>query len=153
MRNKIRIVFIPLLLILFFSSCNYCGFFGGAHDLGNKLTLFERDNQEGHNDIIYCSNYKDGCCFGGMYVIPSEGNQYYMYVDKAKSNDNWVIAKSIQEKDKKENYWIISKEFDIENLNCDEVNCDSIIQSHVMGPLEIESFNEKLSELEIDLEF
>lgn len=170
MRNKITTLFIPLVLILLFSACNYCGDFWGAYDLGNKLTLLDGDKTE-HRVIVYCMGKSGGCCTGGMYVIPSVGNQYYMYVDKAKSNDNWVIARTIpimenieyaisnkkEAIDKtiptKESYWIISKDFSIENLNCDEVNCDSIVQSHVIGPLDIERFNGKLSELKIDLEF
>jgi len=155
--------------MLFFSSCNFCGNFWGSQDLGNNLTLFSRDNVKGHYDIIYCSNYKNGCCSGGPYVIPSEGYQYYMYVEKAKSNDKWIIASTIpimaniefaisnKNEDlvktipKKKSYWIISKDFDIEKLNCDKVNCDSIIQMNVIGPLDIENFNGKILELKIDL--
>ncbi|MEO8960877.1 MAG: hypothetical protein ABI325_03285 [Ginsengibacter sp.] len=135
-----------ILAGFFFHSC--CSIWG-AHDLGNKLILLEGDKTE-DRAIVYCTTQK-GCCRGGMYVIPSVGNQYHMYVETAKSNRNWVIAKTVQIKDKKENYWIINKNFDITNLNCDKINCDSIIQSHIIGPLNFIDFEKKVKGLNIDL--
>ena len=148
-RYTIKIVFI-LLVMLSLTKCN-CDFFG-AHDLGNKLILLEGDKLE-DRAIVYCTGYSDGCCMAGMYVIPSIGNQYQLYVETAKSDSNWVVAKTIQVMDKQENYWIIRKDFDIKNLDCDEVNCDSIIQSHVNGPFAYQAFNYKLQEWNIDIEF
>lgn len=161
--------FVFLVLMPSFNSCNYCGDFLGAYNLGNKLTLFARDN--GHYDIIYCTGKSGGCCYGGLYVIPSAGNQYYMYVDTAKSNDDWVIVKTtpilenieyaiVNKKENfaktipmRESYWIINKDFVIKELDCNKENCDSIIQSHILGPLDIEDFNKKLLSLKIDIHF
>jgi hypothetical protein len=76
-----------------------------------------------------------------------------MYVETAKSNRNWIIANTIQIKDKKENYWIISKDFKINLDTCDKNYCDSIIQSHVTGPLNLNDFQYKAKGLNIDLSF
>ena len=73
------------------------------------------------------------------------------FVDSAKSNDDFIIAKTLLVKDKTANYWIINKDFRIDN--CDKINCDSLIQSHVIGPLDKEEFQKKTSELKLNLKF
>jgi len=147
---KKKIIYFLFMLSIILSSCN-CDFFG-AHDLGNNLTLLEGDKME-DRIIVYCTAKSGGCCKGGMYIIPSVGNQYHMYVETAKSNEKWVIAKSIQIKDKQQKYWIISKNFSIASLDCDKVKCDSIIKSYVQGPFDIKDFNETILEQKIDLSF
>ena len=52
-----------------------------------------------------------------------------------------------------DNYWIISKDFTLTNVDCSKANCDSILQSQVTGPLNSEAFGNKLRELNIDLNF
>lgn len=156
--NKIRTVFIPLVLILIFSSCNYCEYFG-SHDLGSNFTLLEGD-KTADRLIIYCSpkNEKD-CCYGGMPVIPSNEDNHISYIDLAKSNTDWIIAKAVN-KDNTNSYWIIDKNFSISSKykewplsEEDGKSFRKIIQSYVIGPLDVDSFNEKISELKIDLEF
>ncbi|HEY6434945.1 MAG TPA: hypothetical protein VIY47_00010, partial [Ignavibacteriaceae bacterium] len=90
---------------------------------------------------------------GGTFVIPTAASNYDMYIEDAKSNEKWVIAKSIQFEDKQMKYWIINKGFSIEKLNCDEIKCDSIIQAQVQGPFDLNGFNTKKKELSIDLAF
>ena len=108
--------------------------------------------------IVYCSAKSVGVCKSGIYVVPTyerhyrDGN-YAEYVEEAKSNGDWVIAKSVQIEDKKENYWIISKDFDIKSLDCGKNKCDSILQSHVTGPMNLIEFNNKKKVLNIELHF
>ncbi len=156
MRN-IKIHLFVLLFAVQLTSCD-CDFLG-ARDLGNKLSLFEGDKLE-DRVIVYCSSYSaTECCTGGIYVIPKYDDHYdgeggyAEYVKEAQSNKDWVIANSIQIKGKKENYWIIKKGFDIESFDCDKINCDSIIQSYVTGPLDYRSFSEKIKDWNINLEF
>lgn len=91
----------------------------------------------------------------GTFIVPSysrhidSAGHYAEYVDNAKSNDDFIIAKTNQVKDKKVNYWIINKGFKL--ANCDNTNCDSIIKSHVFGPFDKSQFERKMSELKIDL--
>src|SRR5690606_36496807 len=108
---------------------------------------------EGYYDLVYCSRYDIGGCIAGIYILPTSDNKYSMYVKTAKSNDKWVIAKTIQIKDNKENYWIISKDFSLENVDCNNVSCDSIIQSHVTGALNYQEFTARKKELGIPLKF
>jgi hypothetical protein len=148
---KERILTIALLIVLLIT-LDSCEFYGNK-DLGNKLTLFARDSPEGHYDIVYCSKYDIGGCIAGIYVLPTADDKYYMYVKSAKSNDKWVVAKTIRTADQKENYWIISKDFSLENVDCNSEDCDSIIQSHVTGALDNQEFITKTKELGIDLKF
>jgi uncharacterized protein (DUF1015 family) len=78
--------------------------------------------------------------------MDSDGH-YTEYVETAKSNDNFIIAKTLLVKDKRENFWIIDKGFSIDN--CGKINCDSVIQSHVFGPLDKNEFQKKASELKL----
>jgi len=143
------------LIFLFFISIsnvfNCCDLYGNK-ELGNRFTLFARDSPEGQYDLIYCARYDIGGCVSGAYVLPTADTKYDMYVPTAKSNDKWIIAKTIQVEDNKENYWIIEK-FSLEDIDCWEINCDSIIQSHVMGAFDFIEFTDKTKELGIKLEF
>jgi len=154
MREKIdNHTFIFLILILSIASCREMW---GDHSLGNNFDLLEGDRKEDRL-IVYCTGKSAGACKGGIPVIPTYANhydykgRYAEYIETAKSNKDWIIAKSIQIKNKKENYWIISKKFDIENFNCDKTNCDSIIQSHVTGPLNFIDFQNRITRLNIAL--
>lgn len=139
------------LLVFFTVSCNEWY----NHPLGNNLSLWEGDKKE-DRIIVYC----EGNCHGGIYVIPtyerhydSSGQHYAEYVETATSNKKWIIVKTLQIKEKRENYWIISKGFDITHLDCSKSNCDSILQSHVTGPLSLNEFKNKVHTLDIDLDF
>lgn len=129
-----------------------CGPLWGAHDLGNKLTLLEGDKIE-DRIIVYCTGYSAGACIAGTPVIPSRRDSVKRYVKNAESNKHWVIVRSIRMQDGEDDYWIISKDFNIENLDCDKIKCDSIIQSYVKGPFKNDEFNKEKSRLEIDLAF
>ena len=153
MQQRACYIFYTILVLFTFltTSCNELY----NHSLGNHLSLWEGDTKE-DRVIVYC----EGDCHGGIYVVPTYERQfdsskqhYAEYVETATSNKKWVIAKTYRIKEKKENYWIISKEFDITNLNCVKENCDSILQSHVIGPLNLTEFKNKLQILDIDLNF
>jgi hypothetical protein len=128
----------------------------GDNDLGDNFSLLEGDRTE-DRVIVYCSGRSAGACMAGTFIVPSYSRhmdadgRYAEYVETAKSNEEFIIAKTTQLKDKRANYWIINKDFKIDN--CDNINCDSIIQSHVSGPLDQSEFQKKTSELKIDLKF
>lgn len=147
MRKRILVILIIFLAVL--ESCQ----FYEEKDLGNDLILWESDAGKGQYDIVHCGGYSFGSCKGGIYVVPNTEGRYSMYVETAKSNDKWVIAKTIYVENQRESYWVIGKNFNLKNVNCLEVSCDSIIQSHVTGPLGLETFNQKRKELEIDINF
>lgn len=145
-----KIICFNIFILFFVSSCSEWN----NHSLGNNLSLWEGDKQE-DRAIVYC----EGNCNGGIYVIPSY-NQHYdsngnyaEYVKEAKFNKEWVIAKSFLIKEKRENYWIINKDFNIENLDCSKSNCDSILQANVIGPLDYQRFKEKNKSIKTNLTF
>jgi hypothetical protein len=155
MQKKIyHLTSIIFILIFFIASCHDMW---GDHSLGNNLSLLEGDKKE-DRIIVYCSGRSEGACRSGMPVLPTyerhyDKNRYAEYVETATSNKKWVIAKTFQIQNRQENYWIISKDFDIENLDCAKANCDSILQSHVTGPLNLTEFKNKIKALKIELDF
>jgi hypothetical protein len=108
--------------------------------------------------IVYCTSKDLGSCNSGIYVIPSyerhmvEG-KYSEYVETAKSNSKWIIAKTIQVEYQNERYWIMDKNYRIDFSNFDRISCDSQLQTYVKGPFDINEFNEKKRELDIGLKF
>ncbi len=149
MVKKIIIVAFAVLLVMLFYSC---GALWGSHDLGNKLTLLEGDKTDDRL-IVYCTQYSGGACIAGTPVIPSRGDSITRYVKDAKSNKLWAIVRSIRKLNKEDDYWIISKDFNVDSVDCDKNNCDSIIQSYVKGPFKIDEFNKLKSKLGIDMTF
>jgi len=150
MKELISVLYsLPIVFVLY--SCE-------SNDLGNKLTVFEGDRLE-DRVIVYCTGYSLGSCKAGIYVVPNyeehydEKGNYAEYVENARSDDKWVIAKTIRTVEQKKNYWIINKNFNLEDVDCDELNCDSIIRSNVIGPLDAQQFGSKLTELKISLKF
>jgi hypothetical protein len=148
--SKIR--FVIFITGLFFTSCREIW---GDHPLGNNLSLLEGDKKE-DRIIVYCPN-RGGTCTGGIQIVPkyerqfdSEG-RYAEYVELAVSNKKWVAVRTLQVKDKKKNYWLISKNFDLGDADCSNENCDSILQSLVIGPLNLAEFKEKRKALNVDL--
>lgn len=145
-----KIAYFNIFILFFTSSCSEWY----NHSLGNNLSIWEGDKKE-DRAIVYC----EGNCHGGIYVIPSydrhydSNGNYAEYVKEAISNNKWVIVKTVSINEKKDNYWIISKDFNIENLDCAKENCDSIIQSSVLGPLNYKRFIEKNKELRTSLVF
>jgi hypothetical protein len=138
--------------VSFFGSCRELL---GKYSLGNHLSLWDNDRKE-ERIVVYC----EGECNGGIYVVPtyarhydSARKHYAEYVETARSNKKWVIVKTLHVIDNKENYYIISKTFNIEHLDCAKANCDSILQSHVIGPLDLAGFQERAKILQVNLGF
>jgi len=140
-----------------------CSSFFGSYDLGANFTLLDGDRVE-DRIIVYCSpNNGDKWCSGGMYIIPTyekhyKNGKYAEYVEIAKSNERWIIAQSLDIINKKKNYWIIDKSFKLEDKfkewplsNADGLSFDSIIQSHILGPLSYKTFKEKKDTLDIKI--
>jgi hypothetical protein len=151
---KNGLAFSIIVASLIFSSCG--GTMWGDNDLGDNFSLFEGDGIE-DRVIVYCSGRSGGSCMAGTPIVPvysrqmDTGGHYAEYVETAKSNNSFIIAKTFQIKNKTTNYWIISKDFKI--TNCDKINCDSIIQSHVIGPLSKIEFKKQIFQRKINLGF
>jgi hypothetical protein len=150
---------ISILVVFLMTTYYFWSELWGDHPLGNNLSLLEGDSVE-DRIIVYSDRRFLGVCQGGaVAVIPlyerqmDSSGHYAEYVEAAISNKKWVIVKTLRMKEKKENYWIISKDFDIEDLDWSKVNCDSILQSHVAGPFNLIEFKNRIKILGIDLDF
>ena len=151
--NYIFYFLVLVLLTLLNLSCNLQGYTGN-YPLGNHLWLWDNDRKE-EKIIVYC----EGDCNGGIYVVPTYKRHYDSikhnfseYVEAAVSDKNWVVAKTLKIKEHRNLYYIISKAFNIEHVNCSKVNCDSILQSCVIGPLSKNEFKKREQLLNIDLD-
>jgi hypothetical protein len=119
-------------------SCNTtCKSFGEVA-LGNKFALVESD--ENNKSILYCTSPK--CCYVGITVVTPNVVSY-------KRNSNWVIAKSEEKGVFK--YWIIDKRFSAE-FKLDS-GMEKEIISHVIGPLDLTTFNKELDSRKVRLSF
>ena len=141
-----------LILPILFNSCGNCKSWGD-NNLGGELTLLEGDKI---NDriIIYCIGRESPkeCCTGGMPVIPSREDEFVDYIETAKYNDKWIIAKSIGF-DKAEKYWYIDKSFDTSWEYDDGGVFYNRVQNHVFGPFDKTTFSKELKEKNINLTF
>lgn len=132
-----------------------CNEMWGDHSLGNNLSLLEGDKKE-DRIIVYCSN-AGGVCRSGIPVVPKYNRQfdsigrYAEYVELAVSNEKWVAVRTLEIKNGVKNYWLISKDFTLEKVDCQKINCDSILQSHVIGPLQFKEFYKIKDELNVKL--
>ncbi len=142
------------ILIFFTNSCNELW---GDHKLGNNFSLLEGDKIQ-DRVIVYCAPAEAETCTGGTFVVPTykrhmiSGN-YAEYVDIAKSNKKYIIVKTVSNMNDEKYFYIIDKEFSLKNLNCDSINCDSIIQAHVIGPMDSVSFQSKRTAINLNLSF
>lgn len=145
--NKRFYYYIFQISIFLLISCNWIS---GEYPLGSNLSLWDNDKEK-TAIIVYC----EGNCHGGIQVLPTRESQTNNgeYVEEAIANKQWAIAKTNMLKNNKESFYIISKNFDIKGLDCSRINCDSILQSHIVGPMDKEGFVNKKKSLNIDLDF
>lgn len=150
MKKKIKRKVLTTFVLLTAISC---GRPWGDNDLGDNFSLLEGDKTE-DRVIVYCSGRSVGACTGGTFIVPvysrhmDKDGHYAEYVETAKSNDEFIIARTIQLKDEIKNYWIVYKDLNVSS--CNEMNCDS---TKVIGPLNEGEFSKKVADLNIDLEF
>jgi hypothetical protein len=130
-----------------------CGQLWGDNDLRDNFSLLEGDRAE-DRVIVYCSGRSAGTCTGGTFIVPvysrhmDKNGHYAEYVETARSNDKFIIARTIQLKDETKNYWIIYKDLNVDN--CNDMFCDS---TKVLGPLNETEFRNKTADLSIALNF
>lgn len=150
MITRIKRTSLPTFVLLTAISC---GRLWGDNDLGDNFSLLEGDRAE-DRVIVYCSGRSAGACTGGTFIVPvysrhiDKNGHYAEYVEAAKSNDKFIIARTIQLKEETKNYWIIYKDLNV--YNCNDILCDS---TEVLGPLNETEFIKKTADLSINLKF
>lgn len=126
--------------------------------LGGNLYLMKGDSKE-DEIIVFCANKDMFGCYSGACIIPPKKMElnkrgeadvrYYMeYVKTAKSNKEYVLAKTYNPNDKKDSYWLINKGFNAENIQA-----ETIISTYLTGPLDSVQFYQELKSRNIDLRF
>lgn len=120
-----------VLFLLIYASCWIFPEAWGSYNLGNNLYMIygEKDSKY----IVFSNELEGRVSHGGWNIIPSSGTMFdseghfHEWVTSAKSNSNWIIAKTcIAEKDKK--FYIISKDFNYKELKklYKEISKDSL---------------------------
>src|SRR6266498_5477928 len=113
-----------------------------SNNLGDNIYLLEGDRKE-DRIIVECTGKSFGDCVAGRYLIPrsyeehfNNGN-YSEFVDKVKTNSDYIIATTISVNNDKKKYWIIDKKS--KSLRGYKEN----IHFFVLGPLDFNSFLEE----------
>ena len=104
--------------------------FYGSYSLGNNIYMLEGD--KGRKTIVNGTTIEGNTCYGGQPLIPTYENQYDSignfaeYVVDAKSDDNWVIAKTNNHINNQRKYYIINKKY-----NPNEMTVEDIINTQI----------------------
>jgi hypothetical protein len=135
-----------LYLVPMFAALISCSTFSGERSLGKNLTVVEGQKDEDRK-IFYCPD-KNKACTEGIKLIPNNTSEY---VEAVTSNDDWIVARTIEINTKKESYWIVNKDFTLGDKDCGTTDCGEYIRTFVNGPLNLEDFDGHREELKIDL--
>ena len=104
-------------------------------------------------EIVYCTKHKGNTCYVGIPLIPAISSKGISVIE-AKSNDEWVIVKALNNALSEKNcFYLIDKSFDIQNMDCRERDCDSIIQSYITYFDNEQDFENRLNDLGILIRF
>lgn len=139
-----------LFLLIGISGCNICEEFGSTY-LGNRIALPEGDKIE-DRVIVFCTD-SEGCCNGGLPIIPSNSDKETSYVDEVRFDDKWIIVRTIDQDKLEKRYWIIDKTFKITEKYCDNIDCEGIISKYTKARLTEAEFEKKKTELGIQVAF
>jgi len=126
--------------------------------LGDRVILWNTGNRYDWN-VALCLRYSFGQCIVGSEIIPGDdrhfnkNGEWSEYVDTAIADKDWIIARTFSITKKKKYYWIISKAYNIKGLDCHLVNCDSIIKSYMIGPMDSLDYEKKRNELHMNINF
>ena len=132
MNFRIRNIICFIGLVILGYSCSI-GCFGAKEEyLGNNLYLSEYDNVD--RRILY---QEEKCAVSGTEIVPMTVLEYAY--DK-----NWIIAKTGSRRDTIFRYWIINNSYDT-------VPKANVIKENIIGPLNLEDYNQTLIENKIGL--
>ena len=105
-------VFVIIMLFIYASDWIWPEF-NGSYSLGNNIYMIEWDG--GGKMIVNGTTIEGNTCYSGQPLIPTYENQYDSignfaeYVVDAKSDDNWIIAKTSNHINNQRKYYIINK--------------------------------------------
>jgi len=149
MNKRKRIILFSMVTLFFIILSYYWCDLWGSHNLGRKFVLLEGDKTE--DRIIVYSTLKWGCCYTGIPIIPPKVNdKYTSHIDKVKSNQKFIIARSVN-RDGNFSYWIVNKEFEFDLEKWRDKNCDSVLQKNIYGPFKFDSLKKVSDSLKVNI--
>lgn len=129
--RKIYALLIPCLIFILQSCCLTIK----EEKLGQNFILSEYDNAD--RIIIYST---ENCSGSGIEIVPRTVFEYGY-------DDHWIIAKSSPiDAQSGYQYWIIDK-----SLQTSESVLNPVIQTHLSGPFDVNTFKQKLNTYKINL--
>ena len=126
--------------------------FYGSYSLGNNIYMLEWDG--GGKIIVNGTRIKGNTCYGGESLIPTYENQYDSlghfaeYVVDAKSDDNWVIAKTNNHISHQRKYYILNKKY-----NPNKMTVEDIISTKIVFFTDSNEFAKKCLRNRIEIEW
>ncbi len=122
-------VFVIIMLFIYASDWIWPEF-NGSYSLGNNIYMIEWDG--GGKMIVNGTTIEGNTCYSGQPLIPTYENQYDSignfaeYVVDAKSDDNWIIAKTSNHINNQRKYYILNKKY-----NPNEMTVEDIINTRI----------------------
>ena len=108
----IAVIYIGFVAFVYAATWLWPDFYG-SYSLGNNYYMLVED--KGRKTIVYGTSIEGNTCYSGEPVIPTYENQYDSlgnfaeYVFDAKSDDNWIIAKTNNFINNQRKYYILNK--------------------------------------------
>ncbi|MGM9828530.1 MAG: hypothetical protein ACI30C_00680 [Muribaculaceae bacterium] len=144
-------VFVIIMLLIYVSDWIWPEY-NGSYDLGNNIYMLEWDG--GGKIIVNGATIEGNTCYGGASLIPTYENQYDSignfaeYVVDAKSDDNWVIAKTNNHISHQRKYYILNKKY-----NPNKMTVEDIISTKIVFFTDSNEFAKKCLRNRIELEW
>lgn len=117
-------VFVIILLSIYASDWIWPEY-NGSYDLGNNIYMLEWNG--GGKIIVNGTTIEGNTCYSGEPLIPTYENQYDSignfaeYVVDAKSDDNWVIAKTNNHISNQRKYYILNKKYNPNKMTVEDI--------------------------------
>lgn len=127
LKKTLIVVVLGLVTIFFILNVTewFCPEFNGSCSLGNNIYMLDWDG--GGRIIVRGTSINGKTCYGGEYLVPSGENHYDSignvaeYVIDARSNDNWIIAKTVTQNSFQRKYYIIDKRNISDTMTAEEI--------------------------------
>ena len=145
------IVYICFMTFAFAATWLWPDFYG-SYSLGNNIYMLEWDG--GGKMIVNGTAIEGNTCYSGEPLIPIYENQYDSignfaeYVVDAKSDDNWVIAKTSNHISNQRKFYILNKKY-----NPNEMTVEDIINTQIESYTDSSEFAKKCLSKEIKIKW
>ena len=144
-------VFVIIMLFIYASDWIWPEF-NGSYSLGNNIYMIEWDG--GGKMIVNGTTIEGNTCYSGQPLIPTYENQYDSignfaeYVVDAKSDDNWIIAKTSNHINNQRKYYILNKKY-----NPNKMTVEDIISTKIVFFTDSNEFAKKCLRNRIEIEW